>query len=380
MARPLRVGIIGIVSAYSLHYAEDLARLPAVEVVGTAHLGRDEAYIRDSLALPWLQQYPKGLAEYERHFGVPVVASAEELYARGAEAVAVCTEDSLRHRYAVQALERGIHVFLPKPFASTLEEVAALRGALARSTATLVPSLPLRYHGLYVAAKQALGDAGLGEPLTVRGQIAHHLSFGPWKSDPTLAAGPEFESGFYTLDALCYLMGDEPARVYAAGRNFLHRDMPTFDAAKVLVQFTRGGLASADFYCGNHFPFPSQELELVARDGGLRIERDYPREGLALRIFTKDGMHTETRPGDFRRAELAHWLAICREGRRAEADALLAEGIRTLQVLIAFKQAWQTGREVALPLPGGGGETGARSGEATASHRGRGGQERADDQ
>ncbi len=353
MAKPLRVGIIGLVSAYALHYAEDLTHLPDVEVVGTAHLGRDAGYIRDSLALPWLKQYPKTIAEYTRRFGVPVVESAEELYARGAEAVVVCTEDYLRSRYAVQALEREVHAFLPKPFASTLAEVEALRGALATSRATLVPSLPLRYHGLYTAAKQELGDAGLGEPLAIRGQISHHLSFGPWKSDPTMAAGPEFESGFYTVDALCYLMGDEPVRVSAAGRNHLHRGVPTFDVAKLLVEFAGGGLASADFYCGNHFPFPSHELELIARDGGLRIERDYAQDGPVLRVFTQDGLRTEARPGDFRRAELANWLAICREGRRAEADALLAEGTRTLGVLIAFQQAWPTGREVALPLQGG---------------------------
>ena len=352
MAEPLRVGIIGIVSAYSLHYAEDLKKVPGVEVVGTAHLGRGEGYIRDSLELPWLKKYPKELSAYESHFGVPVVESAEELYERGAEAVAICTEDYLRSHYAVQALERNVHVFLPKPFASTLDEVRTLKEALAKSRATLVPSLPLRYHGLYVAARQTLGDTGIGEPLSIRGQIAHHLSFGPWKSDPTMAAGPEFEVGFYTVDALCYLMDDEPIRVSARGRNFLHHGVPTFDVAKVLVEFKRGGLASADFYCGNHFSFPSQEIEVVARDGGLRIEHDYGQNASVLRIFTKEGMRTETRPTDFRLSEMNRWVEICRAGDRAAADALLAEGVRTLEVLIAFKQSWQTSQDVALPLGG----------------------------
>jgi predicted dehydrogenase len=353
MAETLRVGIIGIVSAYSLHYAEALTKIPGVEVIGTAHLGRGAGYIRDSLELPWLTSYPKELAAYERHFGVPVVESAEELYERGAQAVAVCTEDSLRSRYAVEALERDIHVLLPKPFASTLAEAQTLHRALATSGATLVPSLPLRYHGLYRAAKQALGEAGIGPPLSIRGQIAHHLSFGPWKSDPTMAAGPEFESGFYTIDALCFLMGDEPVRVSARGRNFLHRGVPTFDVAKVLIEFEGGGLASADFYCGNHFPFPSQELELVARDGGLRIERDYALAESVLRIFTKEGMRVEAGSSDFRQAEITHWVELCRARDRAAADMLLAQGLRTLDVLIAFKHAWQTGQEVALACEGG---------------------------
>lgn len=350
MPSPLRVGIIGIVSAYSLHYAEDLQKLPGVEMVGTAHLGRGEGYVRDSLDLPWLKKYPKGIAEYASHFGIPVVESADELYNRGVDAVAVCTEDYLRSRYAVQALEHGAHVLLPKPFASTLQEIRVLQDALAKTPATLIPSLPLRYQGTVVAAKRALGADGIGDPLAIRGQISHHLSFGPWKSDLTMAAGPEFESGFYTIDALCYLMGDEPVRVSATARNFLHHGVDTFDVAKVLIEFKGGGLASADFYCGNHFPFPSQEVEVIARGGGLRIERDAAQKAMVLRVFRADGERSEAIPGDFRMAELTNWVRICREGRRAEADALLTEGIKTLQVLIAFKQSWRTGQTIALPL------------------------------
>src|SRR3990172_2145578 len=98
MAKPLRVGIVGIVSAYSVHYAEDLGKLPEVGVVGLARLGRDAGYVRDSLSLPWLKGYPKAAAEFEGRWGIPVVESAEELYDRGAQAVAICTEDYLRSR------------------------------------------------------------------------------------------------------------------------------------------------------------------------------------------------------------------------------------------------------------------------------------------
>jgi predicted dehydrogenase len=256
----------------------------------------------------------------------------------------------LRCRYAVEALERGVHVFLPKPFASTLAEVAALRAALSRSGATLTPSLPLRYHGLFRAAKQVLLDGELGRPLSSRAQIAHPLSVGPWKSDPTLAAGPEFEQGFYTVDALCYLMGDTPTRVYAAGRNFQHPAEPTFDLAKVLIQFARGGLGSGDFYCGGGFAFPSQELELVAERGGLRIERDGPRKPPVLRIFTPDGERREEHPGDFRPTEIANWVRICHEGLRDKSDALLDDATTTLRALIGFKRSWESGKEVPLPL------------------------------
>ncbi|HEX2187081.1 MAG TPA: Gfo/Idh/MocA family oxidoreductase [Chloroflexota bacterium] len=349
---PLRIGLIGLVSAYSLHYAEDLTSMPGVEIAGTVSLGRDERYIRDSLTLPWLASYPKTIQEYERRWNIPVLETTEELYRRGVDAVVICTEDYLRPRYAAEALSHDLHVLIPKPFASSLEEVRAIEGALAKSRGTVTPSLPLRYSGAYTGAKAILDSGELGDPLAIRGQVAHHLSFGPWKSDSTMAAGPEFEVGFYTVDAMCYLMSRRPTRVTAAARNFLHLGVPTFDLAKLLVEFDGGGLGSADLYCGNHFRMPSQEMEIVCSDGAMRIERQGARGEVALRVFTPQGERVETPPGSFRARELANWTRICREGDRAAAAALLSAGLTTLQVLVAFKQAWQDDRQVTLPLAG----------------------------
>jgi len=46
-----------------------LQEMPNVELVGLAHLDRSPKYIRDSLNLPWLAQYPKTLEGYAETSG-----------------------------------------------------------------------------------------------------------------------------------------------------------------------------------------------------------------------------------------------------------------------------------------------------------------------
>src|SRR5688500_12705820 len=102
--RPLRVGVLGLVSSYSLLIPEVLRTLPGVQLVGAAHMGRDDRYMAASLALPWLKRFPKVQAEYAAHFGVPVYATEDELFDAGVDAVVLGTEEHLRTAAALGAL------------------------------------------------------------------------------------------------------------------------------------------------------------------------------------------------------------------------------------------------------------------------------------
>lgn len=337
---PVRIGIIGLVSSYSVLVADELMRLPGAVLVGATHMGRDDQYIADSLALQWLTRFPKSTAGYRETFGVPVFDSVEGLYDAGVDAVVLATEEYLRTRYAVDALKRGVHVYLPKPFAYTRADVARLRGALAQTTATAFPGLPHRWSAHYRRAAELLQPEALGTPLTMRAAITHHLSTGPWKSDPTLAAGPEFEMGFYPVDALLMLAGAVPRTVTGSAANLIHRGMPGFDFAKAQMEFAGGAQAAADFYCGIHYPFRGQEMEVVARDGGVWIGRG--QDGATeLHVYDRLGPRQEKPPALGRGAELAHWVDLCRRDDRDDAGHWFNQACATLSVLLAFKQSWE---------------------------------------
>lgn len=81
----------------------------------------------------------------------------------------------LQSAIACECLQRGIHVFLEKPMATTLEELARLRAAYQASGARLCPMLQYRYHPEFYAAWLAVKEGLVGEPVLLSAQKSYKL-------------------------------------------------------------------------------------------------------------------------------------------------------------------------------------------------------------
>ncbi len=81
----------------------------------------------------------------------------------------------LQSRIASECLERGIHVFVEKPLAVSLEQLERLRRAHAHGRATLCPMLNSRYLPNFHAAWCALKDGAIGEPLAISALKSYKL-------------------------------------------------------------------------------------------------------------------------------------------------------------------------------------------------------------
>lgn len=343
MADNIRVGIIGAVSSYSLHYAQALKALPHVEFVGMAYLGRDPKYIRDALNLPWLTKYPKTIEGYAETFDVPVYESADELIAQGKpDALCICTEDYLREKYALMTVERDMHVFLPKPFAKSREEAERIFGAAKEKGLTATPDLPQRFRPLWATAMDIVTDGVIGRPISGHFSMAHHLTLGGWKSDTSMAAGPELEVGFYAFDAMRMLMQAEPVEVRGVGDNLDHRGIPYIDNGKCLATCANGAMASVDLVLSMHHPFPpARSAYVIGDEGALAIV------GNEIEVHTPDGVTKREVPEwNHTERELGAWLDVC----RGNGDAILMqeEGLKTLDFILAYKKSHETGETVLL--------------------------------
>ncbi len=94
---------------------------------------------------------PEGIAHH---------ASLDELLEKGPaiDAVALCTPPQVRYDLAVQALKRGVHVFLEKPPGATLSEVVALRDRADKVGVTLFASWHSRFAAGVAPARAWLSD------------------------------------------------------------------------------------------------------------------------------------------------------------------------------------------------------------------------------
>jgi predicted dehydrogenase len=342
MPQSFRVGVVGAASSYSLHYAQALVKLPDVEYVGQAHLGRDPRYIADSLNLHWLSSYPKTVEGLKERYGGGLYREPEELIDEGgADALCICTEDYLHQHYALRAIDKGVHVFLPKPFAKSRAEAEASFCAANERDLVAVGSLPHRFRAPAVTARQAILDGAIGRPISGHFSISHHLTLGGWKSDPTMASGPEYEVGFYVFDLMRMMMLSDPATVVGYGANLDHRGIPYIDNGKCMVQCQNGALASIDLILSQHHRFPAaRSFYVVGDEGALTLEKDPETGQDGVAIYTPDGVERREIPSwnPFER-ELGTWIDLCREGK--DPSWWQEEGLLTLDLISAYVQAYQ---------------------------------------
>lgn len=147
----LKVGIIGGGLIAQVEHLPNLLALPALfEVVGIAD---PSAKVRAHLA---------------QRYGIATVATADEIFALGPDAVVVATPDSYHADVIIAALERGLHVFTEKPLCY---DVADARRVLAARDATkrvVQVGYMKRFDPAYLALRDILaGRSGALRAVTV---------------------------------------------------------------------------------------------------------------------------------------------------------------------------------------------------------------------
>jgi len=137
--RALRVGVIGA-GVMGSNHGRVLAGLPGVTLVG----------IVDPL--------PEHRTRAANMIGCPVFADLEELIAAGVDAVTIAAPTHLHHEVALSCINRGIHVLVEKPIASTVEEGREIVEAARRAGVTLMVGHVERFNPAVAAVKQAIKD------------------------------------------------------------------------------------------------------------------------------------------------------------------------------------------------------------------------------
>jgi len=156
------------------------------------------------------------------------------------DAVVVSTMDQDHVGPAVACLDKGYHLLLEKPMATTLEGCRAIADAHRRAKTVASVCHSLRYHQGFARVKELLVDGAIGEILTIDQleqvgywHYAHSYVRGNW--------GNENRSTFmllakscHDLDFICYLMGRPCTEVSSFGTlsHFREAEAPPGSAAR----------------------------------------------------------------------------------------------------------------------------------------------------
>lgn len=135
-----------------------------------------------------------------------------------ADAVTINLAHSAHRAAALEAIEKGVAVYVDKSFGASLADAEAMTEAARRRGVKLMAGFSQRYEPSYLelAGLARSGSLGRLRYVFAKRQSAGGFPEGHWTADPALAGGGAVAGwGIHDVDLAMYIVGSEPRSVYA---------------------------------------------------------------------------------------------------------------------------------------------------------------------
>ncbi|MEF9404402.1 MULTISPECIES: Gfo/Idh/MocA family protein [Ralstonia solanacearum species complex] len=275
-----------------------------------------------------------GYADYER-----LLASGD------IDAIYLALPNDMHRQYALPALQRGIHVLLEKPMATSEADCEAMIDAARLGRAKLMIAYRLHFEPATLAAIELVRAGKLGhvrafsavfsQPVAPSDHRAHH---GYW-------AGPVADMGPYPINAVRHLFGEEPVEVSAVGVRDPASPFNFADTVSVTLRFADHRLAQ---FIVSYSSARVDQYRVIGTQGDLEVSPGFTF-GVALRHrLTLDG-RTREQPFDATDqfgGELQYFSDCILNDREPEPNG--EEGLADVRILAAIERALESGQPQSL--------------------------------
>ena len=144
---------------------------------------------------------------------------------RLADAVIICTQDKMHLECTRLAVNRGYHILLEKPVATTLEELCEIEKLVTGYDKVFMTGFVLRYTPFIQKIKQIIRDGEIGDIVTMQlnenegfWHHAHSYVRGPWNNEATSSPLIVAKS-CHDFDLMMYLVGSDCVKLSSYGSN-----------------------------------------------------------------------------------------------------------------------------------------------------------------
>jgi len=159
------------------------------------------------------------------------------------DAVSINTYPDTHARLAMDALDRGAHVFVEKPLGVTVEEAVAVLERAKETDRKVVVGYILRHHPMWTEFIRLART--LGKPLVMRMNLNQQGSGKSWEGQKNLmqSASPIVDCGVHYVDVMCRMARSKPVRVHAIGARLTDEISPEmYNYGQMQVQFQDGSV------------------------------------------------------------------------------------------------------------------------------------------
>jgi predicted dehydrogenase len=211
--------------------------------------------------------------EAAEKYGIPhVFGSTEELSRRPeVDAVLVTTPNVCHLRDVLAAIAAGKPVLCEKPMGMNADECRQMVETAQKAGVLLGVAQVFRFEDSTARLRERIAAGDIGRPTFARAEFSYSgTGHGrTWLYNRSIGGGgPIADVGVHCIDALRYILQDEPRRVAAVG----HADPQSGDveaAAILTMEFQKGTLATVLVSTRAHYRTP---LEIVGDAGVLRAD------------------------------------------------------------------------------------------------------------
>lgn len=266
------------------------------------------------------------------------------LAAPGLDAVMVATPPSCHFPQAREAIQRGMHVFVEKPFTSSSEQALELIGLAEERKVILGVGHTFLYSPPVVKIRETLERGELGSVFYIS---STRVNLGLHQKDISVI----WDLAPHDLSMIMYWLGEVPVEVLANGKDFVQRGIP--DVAFVFMRFASGAIAHVQV----SWLSPSKLRRTTIVGSSKMLVYDDTEHLEQVKIFDKGVSFKDPdsfgeyqlsyRTGDIvspklenyepLRAEVHDFLVSIREGRRPRSNA--EGGLQVVRVLEAAERS-----------------------------------------
>ena len=293
-------------------------------------------------------------------FSVRSLADHRELLDGGLiDAAAVAPVNNQKGGIIADCLRAGVHVVADKPLVTTLDDLALVSEAHARSSAALYCALTLRFSAPFALAKRMVDGGEIGQVAASMAQRPHKLGMQPrpaWMFDSVQYGGILVDLSIHDIDAVRWLHGCEPVSVAASqglARFTEHSDFTDHCETHLRMADGSAGLVRASWLTPDAAPFHGDCRMFVEGTQGYLEVRTSAEEALIVnaggevRTITDFGREPEIEQPSSMQAMVEDFVAVT-EGR---TDTVLTtrDVIESHRWALLARQAADAGELVRYP-------------------------------
>jgi predicted dehydrogenase len=272
--------------------------------------------------------------------------------------VCIATPPNLHREQAIAATQAGKHLLLEKAMANTVDDIRAIRDAVATSGVKSVVGFVLRWNPLFEIIKKQLAQGSVGN--VFYGEVDYFHGIGPWYGQykwnvkKEMGGSSLLSAGCHALDALRWFMGGDVVEVFqyatsGGGKDFTEYEYDPTTVTIVKFADDRVGKVASCIECIQPYVF---NINLVGTEGTIRNNQIHSRTNFPGQTSWVDVPTILPDSGDVThhpfQGEIDHLVDCIRND--IESHVNVADAYKTHEIVLAADRSGQEGRPISLPL------------------------------